>query len=105
MKADSQKIYQYVRKVMDGRGMDHCTTYDFQHTDIANESLSMTGAIDVQIDTGSGSLPDEVISELRNYSLDLVKQMIQSSFFTNVPQQPGDDSGVPEGSGDNGKKS
>lgn len=91
VKADSQKIHQYVRKVLDGRGIDYCTTYDFQHTDINEDTLKMSGAIDVQIDTGSGSLPNEVIEELRNYSLDLVKQMIQSSFFTsNPPAQPAD---------------
>jgi len=99
VKADSQKIHQYIKKVMDGRGMDHCTTYDFQHTDIDNDTLSMTGAIDVQIDTGSGSLPDTVIEQLRSYSLDLVKQMIQSSFFTNTPsnQPPPSDADIPTG--------
>jgi hypothetical protein len=104
VKADSQRVYQYVRKVMDGRGMDACTTYDFQHTDITNDSLSVTGAVDVQIDTGSGSLPDNVLEELRQYSLDLVKQMIQATFFTNTPAAPagGSDADIP--TGDTGKK-
>lgn len=86
IQVDSKKVHSYLHKVLDGRGVDYCTTYDFQHSDITDESLSMSGAIDVQIDTGSGSLPEEVIDELRKYSLDLVKQMIQSSFFTT--QQP-----------------
>jgi hypothetical protein len=94
IQADSKKIHEYLRKVLDGRGHDYCTTYDFQHTDLTEDSIKMSGVIDVQIDTGSGSLPEEVISELRNYSLDLVKQMIQSSFFTSQPPAA-PDSGEP----------
>ena len=43
--------------------MDNCTTYDFDHTDITTDTASVTGAIDVQIDTGSGSLPQSVMDE------------------------------------------
>jgi hypothetical protein len=88
VRADSQKIHQYLHKVLDGRGVDYCTSYDFQHTDITEDTLKMSGAVDVLIDTGSGSLPDQVIEELRQYSLDLVKQMIQSNFFSNTPPAP-----------------
>ena len=95
IQADSKKIHDYLHKVLDGRGNDYCTTYDFQHTDLTEDSIKMSGAIDVQIDTGSGSLPEEVISELRNYSLDLVKQMIQSSFFTSQPPTPPDNGDPP----------
>ncbi len=91
VKADSQKIYDYVRKQMEGRGVDYCTTYDFQNTDIDTTTASVTGAIDVQIDTGSGSLPDSVIQELREYSLELVKDMVQSKFFNDEqPEHPKD---------------
>src|SRR6266567_1063429 len=82
IKADSQKIHEYLHKVMEGRGTDYCTTYDFSHTDITDETASMTGFIDVKIDPGSASLSNQVIEELRKYSLELVKEMIQASFFT-----------------------
>jgi len=95
VKADSEKIYTYVRQFMDGRGIDACATYDFQQTVKENETLMMSGAIDVKIDTGSGSLPEEVIEELREYSLDLVKEMIQSKFFTDTPARPQTDSDQP----------
>jgi hypothetical protein len=88
IQADSKKIHEYMHKVLDGRGVDYCTTYDFAHTDLTEDSVKMSGVIDVQIDTGSGSLPEEVIDELRKYSLELVKQMIQSSFFTSQPPSP-----------------
>src|SRR5262249_41733247 len=104
--ADSQKIHKYIRKVLDGRGVDYCTTYDFQHTDITEDTITMTGAINVVIDTGSGSLPQEVIDELRKYAIDLAKSMIQSNFFTNAPPaSPAgvDPSNLSDGSG-NSKK-
>ncbi|HSF43244.1 MAG TPA: hypothetical protein VLT87_25815 [Thermoanaerobaculia bacterium] len=100
IKADSQKVHTYIHKQLEGRGIDHCTTYDFDHTDIAHDTTTLSGLIDVQIDTGSGSLPDEVIEELRNYALELVKQMIESSFFTATPpeeqdEEPARDTGRP----------
>jgi hypothetical protein len=90
--ADSQKVYEYVRTQLEGRGVDYCTTYDYDHTDIENATMTASGAITVSIDQGSGSLPPETVNQLRDYALDLVKQMISSSFFTSKPQTPsGDD--------------
>ena len=40
----------YIHKQMDGAGVDHCTTYDFQFTDEMTETATSTGAIKVQID-------------------------------------------------------
>lgn len=85
VKADSKKIYEQTRKIMDGRGVDHCTTYDFAHSDIDTHTASVAGLIDVQIETGSASLDDEVIEELRRYSLEMIQQMIETSFFTEDP--------------------
>ncbi|MEL6453104.1 MAG: hypothetical protein AAFQ40_00120 [Cyanobacteria bacterium J06623_5] len=85
VKAESEKIYEQTRKIMDGRGIDHCTTYDFAHSDIDTHTASVAGLIDVQIDTGSASLDDEVIEELRRYSLEMIQQMIETSFFTEDP--------------------
>jgi len=84
IRVDSEKIHTYLRKVMEGQGVDGCTTYDFEHTDLTDESIKVSSAIDVQIEN-AGALPDRVIEELRKYSLDLVKQMIQSNFFTDTP--------------------
>lgn len=107
IKADSKKIHSYIQKILDGRGVDYCTTYEFQHTDLTQDSIKMTGAIEVQIDTGSGSLPDSVIDELRRYSLELVKQMIQSNFFSSQPPaktSEGNGTIKADISGDNAKK-
>ena len=106
VKADSEKLYQYAHKTMEGRGIDHCTTYDFSNTKVDTETARLSGFIDVQIDTGSSSLSDEVIEELRSYSLKMVKDMIESSFFTD-DRPPSLPAGTPDSStppGRNGKK-
>jgi hypothetical protein len=95
--ADSEKVYQYVRKQLDGQGIDWCTTYDFDHTDIENATLSASGAITVSIEQGAASLPQETVNQLRDYALELVKQMISSSFFTSVPPHPNNGDMPPSG--------
>lgn len=82
VKADSRRIYDQVRKIMDGSGVDACTSYDFQHSDIDTGSAEVAGLITVQIDTGSGSLDDAIIAELRGYALEVMQQMVESNFFT-----------------------
>src|SRR3990167_6773812 len=82
VKADSRRIYDQVRKIMDGSGVDACTSYDFQHSDIDTGSAEVAGLITVQIDTGSGSLDDAIIAELRGYAPEVMQQMVESNFFT-----------------------
>jgi len=89
VEADSSKVYDYLHKQMEGRGVDNCTTYDFDHTDVTEETLALSGAITVQIDTGSGSVPDEEVAALRAFALDLVKQAIGDNFFEDVPHESG----------------
>lgn len=85
--SQSERIYEHVREVMDGKGVHACTTYDFENTDIDTETAHAAGLIDVQIDTGSGSVDDQTIQELRQYALDMIQDMIENSFFTDDPSQ------------------
>jgi hypothetical protein len=101
--ADSQRIHEYIHKQLQGRGIDWCTTYDFDHTDLTSDTVTASGAITVSIDQGSGSLPADVLNDLRNYALDLVKQMITSSFFTSQPSDPGTDPAPSTGTGQSQK--
>ena len=48
-------------------------------------SAEVAGLITVQIDTGSGSLDDAVIAELRRYALEVMQQLVESNFFTDDP--------------------
>jgi len=88
MQVDSEKMHDYVHKQVVSRGIDlgQCTTYDYDHSDITEESLVLSGAVTVQIDTGSGSLPDDVVSELRGYAFETLKQVVQSTFFQPAAQ-------------------
>jgi hypothetical protein len=81
LEVNADKMHDYVSKQMNGRGIADCTTYDYDHTDIDEESLVMSGAVTVQIDNGSGSLPEEVIGELRSYAFETLKQLVATNFF------------------------
>ena len=87
IKSESERIYEHVREIMDGKGIHQCSTYDFEHTDVDTETAHSAGLIDIQIDTGSGSVDDEVIEELRRYALDMIQDMIETSFFSDDPTQ------------------
>ena len=85
--ADAERVYSETRKFMEGEGIDACTTYDFQNSDISTSLAEMTGMIDVHIDPGSASVDEEVLAELREYALSMMQNLIESSFFTAEPQE------------------
>ncbi|WP_370942052.1 hypothetical protein AB5J62_23385 [Amycolatopsis sp. cg5] len=86
LEVDASKMYSYVQKQLEGRGWDNCTSYDYDHSDITEESLTLSGAVKVLIDNSAGSVPEEVIAELRGYAFDTLKQLLQSVFFE--PEEP-----------------
>ena len=86
---DQRRAYDYARKQLEGRGIDHCTTYDFDHTDLTTETITQSGAVTVQIDTGSGTMPGDVIDKLRGYALDLVKQLVAGAVFAKADPPAG----------------
>ena len=91
LEVNAERMYKYIEEQFRGRSVAACTGYDYSNTDVDTESLTLSGAVTVQIDTGSGSLPEEVIAELRAYAFDLVKQLVQHSFFS---LEGGDDAGA-----------
>jgi hypothetical protein len=82
LEVNAERMHKYIEERFHGRSAAACTGYDYENADVDTESLTLSGAVTVQIDTGSGSLPEEVISELRAYAFDLAKQLIQHSFFS-----------------------
>lgn len=82
LEVNAERMYKYIEEQFRGRHVEVCTGYDYSNADVDTESLTLSGAVTVQIDTGSGSLPEEVIAELRAYAFDLVKQLVQHSFFS-----------------------
>ncbi|MXO90843.1 hypothetical protein [Pontixanthobacter aquaemixtae] len=84
--ANTQRIYEQTRKYMDGEGRDACSTYDFKNSDINTSTAELSGMIEVKIDPGSSHVTDEVMEELRQYALDMMQSQIESSFFTDDPQ-------------------
>ena len=47
-------MYKYIEEQFPGRSVAACTGYDYSNTDVDTESLTLSGAVTVQIDTGSG---------------------------------------------------
>lgn len=82
LEVNAERMYKYIEEQFRGRHVEVCTGYDYSNANVDTESLTLSGAVTVQIDTGSGSLPEEVIAELRAYAFDLVKQLVQHSFFS-----------------------
>ncbi len=93
LEVDAAKLHSYVHQQTVSRGIDGCTPYEYERAVVDEESLTLSGAVTVQIDTGSGSLPDAVVAELRGYAFETLKQLVQSTFFTErapAPPAPGE---------------
>lgn len=90
--ADSKKIYDYVHDVLQTQNNIFCPPYDLEHAETHLES-----AITIQIDSGSSENDAKVIDALRQYALDIVKQLVLQNFFTNTPP---DGTGPGGGTGD-----
>ncbi|MFC7615564.1 hypothetical protein ACFQV2_20720 [Actinokineospora soli] len=88
LEVDAQRMHEYITKQLEGRGTDNCTTYDFDHTTFSEEALQLSGAVRLTVDNGSGSVPEEVVAELRGYAMDTLKALLQDTFF--VPEPPED---------------
>jgi hypothetical protein len=82
LEVNAERMHKYIEEQFRGRSVAACTGYDYDNADVNTESLTLSGAVTCQIDTGSGSLPEAVTSELRAYAFDLLKQLVQHSFFS-----------------------
>jgi hypothetical protein len=89
VRVDARKVHEYVRKQLDGRGIGSCTGYELAQADLTGEAVALSGVVDVQVDTGSGSVPDAVVAQLRDYALEMVKRLMESRFFDHGPPDQG----------------
>jgi hypothetical protein len=85
VRIDAQKIHEYVARQLEGRGLGYCTGSELDQADLASETVAVSGIVDVQVDTGTGSVPDAVVAQLRDYALETVKRLIESRFFDDGP--------------------
>ncbi|QJP16077.1 hypothetical protein G3545_21990 [Starkeya sp. ORNL1] len=88
LEVDGERMHSYVEQQIRGRGVNSCTGRQLEDANVDEESLTMSGAVTVQIDTGSGSISDEVVAELRAYAFDVLKQLVASTFFTAEGEPP-----------------
>jgi hypothetical protein len=79
VKVDTERLHEYTKKYVQGRGWHWCTSYDLEHSEFDSETLQASGAVRVIIDNSSG-LDEAVLNELRRFALDMVKTMAQDLF-------------------------
>lgn len=100
VKANSKKLHSYLSKVMEGGRLRYLTPFDLAHGKIDWSGAQLSGLIDIQIDTGSGSLSDEIIAQLRQYALQILQEMVENNLFKEgeADKPPQDEEDPPSGS-------
>jgi len=89
---DSERIQQTLTKVSQTTRDNVCTPAEvetFRENGINSASLRETGIVDVKIDKGDATVPDDVLKSLQDYALNLFDTMIKERFL--VPADPGHD--------------
>ncbi|MBC8160849.1 MAG: hypothetical protein H7Z42_06470 [Roseiflexaceae bacterium] len=87
VEVDSKKVHEQLQQHMQGRGVDHCTSYDFQDTEKYRNTASFDGTVKVSFDTGTLDNPEQQ-EALRDFALDLVQDMIEQNFFEQSQDAP-----------------
>ena len=87
VKGDSARIQSTLQAV--SQSQNNCTPREiekFRETGVNSASLRESGYIEVHIDKGDASLPEEAMLELQKFALDLFDKMIESRFLEPVKQ-------------------
>ena len=80
----SERIQQTLKKISQSNRDDPCTPAEvetFRDTGTNSSTLRETGLVDVKIDKGDATVPDDVLEALQKYALDLFDTMIAQRFL------------------------
>src|SRR5262245_10994504 len=80
----SERIHQTLKKISQTDRDDPCTPAEvetYRETGTNSSTLRETGMVDVKIDKGDASVPDDVLQALQQYALDLFDTMIAERFL------------------------
>jgi hypothetical protein len=81
---DSERIHQTLMKVSQTTRDNVCTPAEietFREHGTSSSTLRETGIVDVRIDKGDATVPDDVLQALQQYALDLFDTMIKERFL------------------------
>ena len=91
VKGDSSRVYNTLQSLSQKAGDNPCTPLEiekFRETGVNSATLQETGLVQVSIDKGDATLPEEALAELQKFALDLFDKMIQERFLE--PAKAGD---------------
>lgn len=81
---DSERIHKTLQKVSETNQDNPCTLFEvetYRETGTSSSTLLETGMVDVKIDKGDATVPDDVLEGLQQYALDLFDTMIAERFL------------------------
>lgn len=89
----SERIHQTLKKISQTNRDDPCTPAEvetFRETGTNSSTLRETGMVDVKIDKGDATVPDDVLQALQQYALDLFDTMIAERFLVPAETDTGE---------------
>lgn len=90
---NSERIHKTLQKLSETNRDNPCTPSEvetYRENGVNSSSLKESGHVQVHIDKGDASVPDEVVEKLQDYALNLFDTMIEERFL--VPAEGQDDS-------------
>ena len=84
VKGDSERIHQTLEKISQTTRDNVCTPAEvetFRENGTNSSTLRETGIVEVKIDKGDATVPDDVLQGLQQYALDLFDTMIEERFL------------------------
>ena len=91
VKANSEKIHTTLQSISQTNRDNICTPHEietFRESVVNTSTLKETSLVEIRIDKGNASLPEEVMSDLQRYALDLFADMIEEKFLVPTEDEP-----------------
>ncbi|MDR4492898.1 MAG: peptidase inhibitor family I36 protein [Nitrospirales bacterium] len=92
VKGHSERIHKTLQKLSETNRDNPCTPREvetYRENGVNSSTLKESGHVEVHVDKGDASVPDEIVESLQEYALDLFDTMIEERFL--VPAESQDD--------------
>lgn len=101
----SERIHETLLKVSETNRDNPCTPSEvetYRENGISSSNLKETGSVEVHVNKGDATVPDDVLQSLQDYALDLFDTMVKERFLVPADEDQeslefdGDDPGIGE---------
>jgi len=89
---DSERISTTLETISQANHAGVCTPHEvesFREESVNSSTLKETGHVEIHIDKGNASLPEDVVAALQKYALDLFDKMVEQKFLVAANPAPG----------------